>query len=246
MKKIIMLVLATNMLHSAAPKPATSEVEQLKQELEATRQALDTSQEFLNDIERKLLTLYSSITSGKSEDIDSALYQERQTLKRNIDVLNNIAWTSSEIESQKAWNTIQGFMRTYSTMDPIIAKNPWSYWGEHEWSAKEKIISSEESGKGTIWKINPELGNFLVIYMQDYTTNPKRGQVIYEVGKVVPSLFGHGIPMSQTKLKKLIEEITKLSPTIGKALQEQFNKRFKTTSSTAQPARMTAGGTRVR
>ena len=244
MKKIVLLMLSTNLIYAAGAgsRPAVS----CADELEAVKKELEKAYQLIDDGWRQLLSVRAEIPSGKFEtphDVYEALEQPYKTLSQGFNKRYDMAWTPAENESLKSWNTIQKHMLNYSIAisEAPSHKNIWDAWGEQEWKQKEDIIG-QKAGQGSIWKINKELGDFLVVYMGDYTDirAQDRLEFVRLVGNVVPSLFGHGISLSKQTLKETLEKITKLAPKTGKVLQEKFNQRF---GAPAASSRMAAGAT---
>ena len=227
MKRILFFVMSTNLIYAAAPRASVS----CADELEAVKKELEKAYRIIQDGYASLRTVDSEILTGKlatPRDVSKSFEGLSQSLREGGKNIYNSAWTPAEIESQKAWNTIQKHMSTYILSASGAAQHPniWDVWGEQEWKQKEDIIG-QKAGQGTIWKINKELGDFLTIYMQDYTDirTQDRGEFVHLVGNVVPSLFGHGISLSKQTLKETLEKITKLAPKTGKVLQEKFSQR---------------------
>lgn len=229
LKRMMLMALSTNLMFAAAQKPV---VMGPPNELEEARSLIEKLQKLVADT-------WSDITNLKPDEtfFDKQLAINRNLFMADLDI-NEAAWLPSENESRKAWNSLQGMMRTYNIMPSETYRFPniWDAWSAHDWKNKEEIISSDKPGQGTIWKINPGLGDFMQLYMTDYTKlgSGKTSELTRLVGDMVPSVFGHGISKSQQTLKATIQKIAKIAPNTGKALEEQFKKRFGGAAQVAQ------------
>lgn len=187
-------------------------------ELEVTRKALEDAHQVLVSIfaELEVPAVWGGLNQQKSKDMRDKINAQ----------LDSLFWTSADTDLKEAWGFLQNRIYGHTPLMPEGA-NPWKGWDEQEWAKKEEIISSKP-GQGTIWKINPEFGEFLTIYMQDYDklkSYRKRMILIGNVGIVVPSLYAHGPTLPKQTLQNAITEVIKVAPATGKILQAKFNQR---------------------
>ncbi len=189
-------------------------------ELEVTRKALENAQTLLTSIYQELRA--PAILGGLRQP---AAKDMRDKINSALD---SLYWTQADTALRDAWYFLQDGIEGHTPILPGDA-NPWEGWSERAWTKKEEIISSSQHGQGTIWEINPEFGEFLVNYMRDYDnlkTFAKRMQLVENVGRVVPSLYGHGPTLSKQTLQKAIGEVIKVAPATGKILHGKFMQRM--------------------